>query len=46
MRSSFFMLLQEIFMELYLAEQLYVGEQLCVQRIKKIAQIKVTEFLM
>lgn len=40
------MLLQEIFMELYVAEQLYLDEQLCVQRIKKTAQIKVTEFLM
>lgn len=34
------MLLQEIYMELYLAEQL------CVRRMKKIAKIKVAEFLM
>lgn len=33
------MLLQEIYMELYLAEQLQV------QRIKKTAKIKVAEFL-
>lgn len=40
------MLLQEIYMELYLAEQLHLAEQLCVQRIKKIATIEVAEFLM
>lgn len=39
------MLLQEIYMELYLAEQLCLAEQLHVQRIKKTAKIKVAEFL-
>lgn len=40
------MLLQEIYMELYLAEQLCPDEELYVQRIKKIAKIKVAEFLL
>lgn len=40
------MLLQEIYMELYLAEQLYLDKQLCIQRIKDIAKIKAAEFLM
>lgn len=34
-----------MYMELYLAEQLYLDEQLCVQRIKKTAKINGLEFL-